>query len=57
VIKEKNDKMKTNKQQSVMLMLLVLPITLTIVTTTTKYNSTKAMTGESRDRDGGEMSK
>ena len=40
-------KMKTNKQQLVMLMLLILPITLTIVTTTIK--SAKAMTGESRD--------
>ena len=47
--------MKTNKQQLVMLMLLVIPTTLTIVTTT--IQSAKAMTGESRDRDGGEMNK
>jgi len=36
-------------------MLLILPITLTIVTTT--IQSAKAMTGESRDRDEGEMNK
>jgi hypothetical protein len=47
--------MKTNKQELVILVLLVIPISLTIVTTT--IQSVKAMTGEPRDRDGGEMSK